>query len=162
MRRIGGPFDEERQKAGLVIVEAKRLPLQQAAIGTFARAGGRPVKRYSGLVKFFGEGVETAGMRGPADQARRDERSKVRDEIGPEHWRDVRSLLFRIGCDDFQIMAVAEREQRVLSAAAWMHAAKRGANTETLVNEGDTGVDISGAEQNMVENGRHRIAFLRA
>ena len=70
---VGAPLDEEGEKASLIVVKIESLPLEKAAIGTFARARRGTVEGEVGVAKTSREGVEVAGMRGPAGEARRGE-----------------------------------------------------------------------------------------
>jgi len=70
MNRVGAPFDEERKKAGLIIVEIEGLPLEEAAIGALARAGSRTIESEASAAKTARELMEIAGMSGPAYEAR--------------------------------------------------------------------------------------------
>ena len=113
--RTRRPFDEKGQKAGSVIGKAKRLPFEKSAVGPFAGAGSWSLECNLRRAEFFGEGLQVAGMRCPADQTRSFKRAELDSE------RIFRVGLRRIGRDDFKVAAFSEREQRVLRAAAWMY-----------------------------------------
>jgi len=86
-------------------------------------------------------------MRGPTDEA----------------WRSELLQAICIGCiglggvggDDFKIMPVAERKQRVARTAPRMHAAQGGSDPSMLLDGGDASVKVAGAEQDVVEHGGH-------
>ena len=54
-------------------MEIERLPSEETAIGTFALTRCGPVEGEPGTSEKGREAVEVAGMRGPADEARRGE-----------------------------------------------------------------------------------------
>jgi len=126
---VGSPFDEERQQAGSVILEAQGLPLEVAAVGTLARTGGWPLESDVRGAKLFGEGLQIAGMRGPSDEARCVHGAEFRSE-----WIVDIGLRW-IGSDDFEIAAIAEREKSVLRAVPGMDAAERSMDTGALGHE---------------------------
>lgn len=55
--------------------------------------------------------------------------------------------------NDFQIVSLAKREQRILRTAAGMDAAECGANAGALLDKGDAAVEIGTAEQNVIKYG---------
>ena len=44
MNRVGAPFDEEGEEAGVVVFEIESFPLEETAVGTFARTGIRAIE----------------------------------------------------------------------------------------------------------------------
>jgi hypothetical protein len=147
VRRFWGPLDEERQEAIGIVVEIEGLPLKEAAVGAFARAGGGSLECDSCGAEFFGEGGKVAGVRGPADEARL---LQGTDFDGDGIFRVG---LRGIGSDDFEIAAIAEREERVLRAAAGMNAAEDGADAGVAFDEGDSRFEILDAEEKVIKQG---------
>ena len=96
---------------------------------------------------------DVAGMNGPADQARIGHLTNLREAD------DV--LLLGVRRHDFQVAALAEREERVAGAAAGMHSAKRGADASVLLEEIDAAIEIAAAENDVVEQRRHVIFVCR-
>jgi len=70
MNRVGRPLDEKRQEAASVISKIEGLPLQQAAVGSFAGSRSGALKSDAGLAQFLRVSRERTRVRGPADEAR--------------------------------------------------------------------------------------------
>src|SRR5262249_19863865 len=137
----------EREQAREVVVEIERAPAEQAAIGTFARAGCRTIKRKASFAKARRELVEVARMRGPTYESGFRELRKAAS-IG-------HSGLLWVWSDDFEIVVFAERKKGVARAAARMNAAENGAHSRVLLDKSDAVVEIAAAEKHVVERGRH-------
>src|SRR5271169_3468900 len=118
MDRAGAPLDEKRKEASLVVVKIEGLPSEETAVGTFALARRGPVEGEPGIAETGRQVVEVAGMRGPADEARR---SELLQAVGVG-----RAGQGRVGSDDFEIMAFAERKQGIARAAPRMDTAQNG------------------------------------
>ncbi len=147
MRGIGRPLNEEWQQAIEIVVEIEGLPLKEAAVRTFARAGSRSLECDSCGAEFFGEGGKIAGVRGPADEARF---LQGADFDGDGIFR---AGLRGIGSDDFEIAVIAERKQGVLGTAAGMDATECGTGAGVAFDESDAGFEIGDTEKNVVEQG---------
>ncbi len=88
-------------------------------------------------------------MSGPADQARFGQFS---------NYGVLRSNgLLGVGGDDFKIPSCAEREEGVLRAASRVNAAERSSNARALLDKGNAPVEITAAQENVVERGGHVI-----
>ena len=147
MGRIGRPLNEERQEAIGIIVEIQGLPLKEAAIGAFARAGRGSLECDSRCAEFFGERGKVAGMRGPADEAGL---LQGTDFDGDGIFR---AGLRGIGSNDFEIAAIAQREKSVLRAAAGMKSTEDGTDAGLAFDEGDPGFEGRDAEEDVIEQG---------
>jgi len=124
VKGIGTPFDEEGEQAISIILEIEGFPLQEFAVRTLARAGPRTIKRDARLAQSHRESFEIAWVRGPTDQMWRGQLFEMSDLLLRE---PLDAVLFRIGRNNFQIAALAERQQSVTSATARMDTAERGA-----------------------------------
>src|SRR5258708_38151460 len=81
----------------------------------------------------LGGGSDVRRMDGPADEARLGHSKGL---------REVNDLpLRRIRGDDFQIAALAQREERVARAPAGMGASERGAHPGIFFNEGEAPIE---------------------
>ena len=139
----GAPFDEEWEQAVAVVFERERLPVEDAAVGTFARAGCGPTTSTPSTLEALSERFDVAGMLRPADDHRFFKRTEIALVVG--------CGLLRIGRDDFEIAIRAEREQRVARARAGMDSAERGANAGALFDKLDACVEVGASDQNMIE-----------
>src|ERR1700680_722996 len=88
-------------------------------------------------------------MSGPADQARFGQFSN--------YGILRRARLLEVGGDDFKIPSCAEREEGVLRAASRGDAAERSANARALLDKGNAPVEITAAQENVVERSGHVI-----
>jgi hypothetical protein len=123
--------------------------VEDSSIVAGARTGCWSFESDSCFAEFFGEGIEVAGVSGPADEPRLRKESQTESILC--------AGLVRIGRDDFEILTLAEREQRVARAAAGMDSADGGAHTGVVLDEGDAGVEIVAAKKNVVQQGRYLI-----
>src|SRR5882762_9118251 len=134
MDGASAPFDEEREETVAVVVGT----LEGDLIFAEQLGGGSDVRR----------------MDGPADEAR----------LG--HSKDLREVndlpLRRIRGDDFQIAALAQREERVASAAAGMDASESGAHAGIFFDEIDAAIEIVAADNNVIEQCGHLVVIFRA
>ena len=83
-------------------------------------------------------------MRSPADNCRLFRQASQVAGVGT-------SGLLWIGCNDFEIAILAEREERVAGAGSGMNPTKGGADAGALFNEGDSGIEVARAQQDVVE-----------
>jgi hypothetical protein len=67
MNRVGAPFDEEGEEAGVVVFEIESFPLEKTAVGAFAGARIGTIEGNVCVAETRREFVEIAGMSGPAD-----------------------------------------------------------------------------------------------
>ncbi len=88
-------------------------------------------------------------MSGPSDKARFDQFSN--------YGVLRRAGLLGVGGDDFKIPSCAEREEGVLRAASRVDAAERSANARALLDKGNAPVEITAAQENVIERGGHVI-----
>ena len=139
-------------ESGTLVGEVEGFPVENAAIGAGSRAGCRPFEGDSCFAEFLGEGIEVAGVRGPADEFRLGEESQAESILC--------AGLVRIGRDDFEIPPLAEGKQRVARAATGMDSADGGADTDAVLDKGDAGVEIVAAEKNVVEQGGYLFIFI--
>jgi hypothetical protein len=143
MQRIGTPFDKEGEQTVSIILEIESFPLQEFAVRTLTRAGSRTIKRNARLAQPHREFLEITWVRGLTDQMRRGQLLEMSDLLLSE-WLDA--VLFRIGRNNFQIAALAERKQSVTRATARMNTANGGADAGTLLDEIYTTIEIVTAE----------------
>jgi len=101
MNRVGAPFDEEGEEAGVVVFEIESFPLEETAVGAFAGARIGAVESETCSAQTNCECIEVAGMSGPADQARL---GQLLQAVVIWH-----AGLQRIRRDDFEIVFFAER-----------------------------------------------------
>src|SRR6267154_854201 len=127
MKRIGTPFDEEGE----------------LAVRPLTRAGPRTIKRNARLTQPHREFLEITWVRGPTDQMWRGQLFQMSDLLLRE---PLDAVLFRIGRNNFQIAALAERQQSVTSATARMDTAERGAHAGTLLHEVDPMIQVVTSE----------------
>jgi hypothetical protein len=151
MRRVGAPFNKKGKQTVGVVFQVQCFPVQDAAIGAFARTGSWSFGGDSGSGKIGREHLKVAGMRRPSDQAGLGELFELRWKFGR------RAGLLRIGCDDFEVAASAEREKRVLRASPWVNSAVCGANTGVLFDESDAKLEIVRAEKDVIEHRWHLV-----
>src|ERR1700687_3505806 len=95
-------------------------------------------------------------MRGPSDETRGGQRFEE-GELPDGERLDRVAVLLGIWRNDFQVAALAEREQRVACAAAGMHAAKCCADTGALLDKCDAAIEIAAAEKDVIEQSGHLI-----
>src|SRR4029077_17785546 len=150
MKRVGAPFDEEREQAALVVLEVETLPLEELAVGALTRPGPWAQESDARVAKKRRKFLEVAGMHGPTNQMRRAQFFKVRKCFDGK-LLDMVLVLLWVRRNDFEIAAFAEREECVASAAAGMDAARCGADASALLDEVDAEVEVIAAEENMIE-----------
>jgi hypothetical protein len=66
-----------------------------------------------------------------------------------------------IGSDDFQVAALAEREERVARAASGMDAADGGKNAGSLLDKFDALIEVVAAEKDVIEQSGHIVVLFR-
>ena len=151
VRRVGTPFNEKGKQTVCVLFQVQCFPVQDAAVGAFARTGSGSLGGDSGSGKIGREHLKVAGMRRPSDQAWLGELFKLCWKFGG------RASLLRIRRDDFEVAASAEREKRVLRAATWVNSAECRANTRVLFDESDAKLEIVAPEKDVIEHWWHLI-----
>jgi len=147
MDGLSAPLDEEGEKPGSIVLKIESLPFEKAAVGTLARAGCGSIESKVGVAETCRECVEVAGMRRPANQARR--------------CKFLQTIV--VGCaglcgvwrDDFEIVPVTEGEQGVAGAASGMNAAEGGSDPGMFLDERDACLEIARAEKNVIEYDGH-------
>ncbi len=147
---LSAPLDEEGEKPGSIVVKIESLPFEKAAVGTLARARRGTVEGKIGIAEASRECVEVAGMRRPANEARRCKFLQI-IVVGYASLRGV-------GRDDFEIVSVTKGEQGVARAASGMNAAECGSDPGMFLDESDAFLEIARAEKNVVEYGGHASA----
>ncbi len=149
VNRVGAPFDEEGEKALAVVGEVDGFPVEDAAVGTLARAVVGAFEFDSVFLELLGDGGNVRRMDGPADKAR----------IG--HGTELRVVddfvLRGIGSDDFQVAAFTERKQSVACAAAGVNSADGRAHAGGLFDQFDAAIEIVAAEEDVIEQRGHVI-----
>jgi hypothetical protein len=152
MNRAACPFNEERKKTARVVVESEGFPLESLPIGTCSGAGHRTFSGNAGLFE-FGRIVGDAAREvcRPADQLRLGQISQRFRAPVPG------ARLLRVGRDDFQVVAGAERQEGVFCATARVDSAECGADSGVLFDEGHAFFKVAAAEQQVVEHRRHLV-----
>src|SRR5262245_30716977 len=135
MHRICAPLDKEWQHPVTVIFQAAGLPSQDLSVRARPRAVTERININHGRGCFPNQRSKSVGMNGP-----RNELGLFETEQLLHHRTGLprRFSLLRIGSHNFQIVAWAEREQRVAGAASRMHAAKSGTNAAALFHPADS------------------------
>ena len=121
------------------------MPLQQAAVGPFARTGSRTFEGESRFLEVSGEWAEIAGMGGPAYEARL------------VKFQQVGGCPMQPGCcgigrNDFQIVFLpSERRALRVPRPGWTppNAAR---TPSALFDESDAAVEIVAAEKDVIEH----------
>ena len=148
---VGAPLDEKREKAGLIVLEIESLPLEEAAVGTLARAGIGAVESDVCIAKASRKLVQVAGMSGPANEARLDDLRQALVVWGVG--------LQRIERNDFEIVPFTKRDESVARAASGMNATECGADAGVFFDEGNAEIEIVAAEEDVVEHGGRSFFF---
>jgi hypothetical protein len=151
VRRVGTPFNKKGKQTVCVVFQVQRFPMQDAAVGAFARTGSGSFSTDSCPSEVGCEHLHVSRMCGPSDETGFSEFFKFRIEL-----RRGSSLL-RIGRDDFEVSASTEREKRVLRAAARVNSAEGSANTSVLFDESDAALKIVAAEKDVIEHRWHLV-----
>src|ERR1700687_1208505 len=151
MDGVSAPFDEEREETVAVVGEIDGFPVEDVAIGALTGAVVGTLEGDLIFAEQLGGGSDVRGVDGPADEAR----------LGhSEDLREVNDLpLRRIRGDDFQIAALAQREERVASAAAGMNASECGAHARIFFNEVDAAIEIVAADNDVIEQSGHLVVI---
>jgi len=150
LRRVDGrmhgassPLDEEWEQTAGIVFECERFPVEDSAVGTFARAGLRPDHLNAFAFEALCERFDVAWVRRPAYDHGFFELAKIAFVF--------RVGLLRIGRDDFEIAIFAEREQRVLRAGAGMDSTECCAHAGALFDERDAFFQVGATDQNVIE-----------
>src|SRR5712692_4297865 len=145
VNRVGAPFDEEGQKAVAVVGKVDGFPSENAAVRALSRAVVGAREGDFVFAELLGDGSNVRRMHGPADEAR----------VG--HGAELRVVddfaLLRVRSDDFQVAALAEREECIAGAAAGMDSADGGADADVLFDKFDAAIEIVAAEKDVIEQG---------
>jgi hypothetical protein len=154
MDGIGAPLDEKRKQATEVVVQIESSPLEYMSVRTFAGAGSGTIESDMRGAEASCELVKIGWTSGPADEARF---TKVFQAETVGHGE-----LLGIGSDDFEIAARVKvragrffnGQESVARAAAGMNAAELHADAGVLLDKGDTRVEVTAAEKDVVKHSR--------
>src|SRR5260370_26269105 len=105
MKGVRAQCDEKWEQAVAVVSEVDGFPMEDAAIGAFARAVIRSLEGDLIFAEPLGCRGDVAGMNGPADEARIGHLTNLRQAD------DV--LLLGVRRHDFQVSALAARHKSV-------------------------------------------------
>src|SRR5229473_7445329 len=152
--RVGAPLDEEREQPVAVVGKVDGFPGENAAVRALSRAVVGAREGDFVFAELLGDGSNVRRMHGPADEAR----------VG--HGAELRVVddfaLLRVRSDDFQVAALAEREECIARAAAGMDSADGGADADVLFDKFDAAVEIVAAEKDVIEQGGHLVVIFLA
>src|SRR5229473_3197694 len=154
VNRVGAPFDEEGQKAVAVVGKVDGFPSEDAAVRALSGAVCGAREGDFVFAELIGDGSDVRRMDGPADEAR----------VG--HGAELRVVddfaLLRVRSDDFQVAALAEREECIAGAAAGMDSADGGADADVLFDKFDAAIEIVAAEKDVIEQCGHLVVIFLA
>ena len=159
-RRV--PRDDEWEYTAFLPPRIERLPSQQSAIASGARAWSNESWTQARSREPRALRTDVADVNGPTDRSQSPELPEVSAPCCRRRARARRGVV-RVGCDQLEISSLPETEQRVLRPSTRVHATLNGRETGCVTQQLDSALQRVDGENHVIDwnAARYDCAFRR-